>query len=211
MSPLLIDLVRALGLTLALTGCSAALAALAAFAAGLGRLSRWRALRWLSGVYIEIFRGTSALVQLFWVYFVLPFAGLELDAFTAGFVVLGLNAGAYGAEVVRGAIQAVPAGQRDAAEALNFSRTDIMRKIILPQAVPAMLPPAGNLAIELLKNTALVSMIAVHELTFTAQLLRASTLDTGLIFTIVLALYFAAASAISKLFRQLEVRAKVAT
>lgn len=211
MSPLLFDLVRALGLTLALTGCSAALAAVAAFAAGLARLSRWRALRWIAGAYIEIFRGTSALVQLFWVYFVLPFAGVELDAFTAGFVVLGLNAGAYGAEVVRGAIQAVPAGQRDAAEALNFSRADIMRKIILPQAVPAMLPPAGNLAIELLKNTALVSMIAVHELTFTAQLLRASTLDTGLIFTVVLVLYFAAASAIAKLFRQLEVRAKVAT
>ena len=211
MSPLLIDLVRALGLTLALTGCSAALTAVAAVAAGLARLSRRRALRWIAGVYIEIFRGTSALVQLFWVYFVLPFAGVELDAFTAGFVVLGLNAGAYGAEIVRGAIQAVPAGQRDAAEALNFSRADIMRKIILPQALPGMLPPAGNLAIELLKNTALVSMVAVHELTFTAQLLRAATLDTALIFSVVLVLYFAAAWAIAKLFRQLEVRAKVAT
>jgi polar amino acid transport system permease protein len=179
-------------------------------AAGLGRLSRSRALRWIAGVYIEVFRGTSALVQLFWVYFVLPFAGVELNAFAAGVVVLGLNAGAYGAEVVRGAIQAVPAGQRDAAEALNFTRVDLMRRIILPQAVPAMLPPAGNLAIELLKNTALVSMIAVHELTFTAQMLRASTLDTGLIYTIVLVLYFATAAGIAKLFRQLETRAKVA-
>ena len=204
MSAILIDLVRALGLTLALTFCAAALAALAAFAAGLGRVSHSRALRWASGVYVEIFRGTSALVQLFWVYFVLPFAGVELDAFTAGVVVLGLNAGAYGAEVVRGAILAVPAGQRDAAAALNLGRSHTMMRIVMPQALPAMLPPAGNLAIELLKNTALVSMIAVHELTFTAQLLRASTLETGLIFSIVLVLYFGAASAMSKAFRQLE-------
>ena len=210
MSPLLADLVRALGLTLALTGCAAVLAVLCALAAGLGRISRSRALRWIAGVYIEVFRGTSALVQLFWVYFVLPFAGVELNAFAAGVVVLGLNAGAYGAEVVRGAIQAVPAGQRDAAEALNFTRADIMRRIVLPQAVPAMLPPAGNLAIELLKNTALVSMIAVHELTFTAQMLRASTLDTGLIFSIVLVLYFLTAAAIAKLVRLLETRVKVA-
>lgn len=208
MTGMLPDLVRALGLTLALTAGAAVVAALAAFAAGLGRLARWRALRWTSGAYIEIFRGTSALVQLFWVYFVLPFAGLELDAFTAGVAVLGLNAGAYGAEVVRGAIQAVPPGQRDAAEALNFSRAQTMRLVVLPQALPAMLPPAGNLAIELLKNTALVSMIAVHELTFTAQLLRAATLETGLIFSIVLVMYFGAAAAIAGLFRQLELRVR---
>lgn len=210
MTGILIDLVRALGLTLALTLGAAALAALAALAAGLARTSRFRALRWISGVYIEIFRGTSALVQLFWVYFVLPFAGVELDAYTAGVVVLGLNAGAYGAEIVRGAIRAVPSGQRDAAEALNLTRPQTMLRIVLPQALPAMLPPTGNLAIELLKNTALVSMIAVHELTFTAQLLRASTLETGLIFSIVLVLYFGAAAAISGVFRKLERRVKVA-
>ncbi len=211
MTGILFDLVRALGLTLALTFCAAVLAAAAAFAAGLGRGSHWRTVRWSCGVYVEIFRGTSALVQLFWVYFVLPFAGVELEAFTAGVVVLGLNAGAYGAEIVRGAIRAVPPGQRDAAEALNLTRSQTMFRIVLPQALPMMLPPAGNLAIELLKNTALVSMIAVHELTFTAQLLRASTLETGFIFSIVLVLYFAAAAAIAAIFRQLEGRVRVAS
>lgn len=206
MSAILTELIPALGLTLALTVCAAVLGVVAAFCAGLGRLSHNRLVRWAAGVYVEIFRGTSALVQLFWVYFVLPFAGIELDAFTAGVIVLGLNAGAYGAEVVRGAIQAVPAGQRDAAIALNLTPGQTMRRIVLPQAFPAMLPPAGNLVIELLKNTALVSLIAVHELTFTAQLLRAATLQTGLVFGLVLLLYFAVALVLAQLFRRLERR-----
>ena len=104
----LAELIPALGLTVALTLCSAAVATAAALAAGLGRSSRSLPLHWAASCYIETFRGTSALVQLFWVYFVLPFAGIELEAFTAGFLVLGLNAGAYGAEIVRGAIQAIP-------------------------------------------------------------------------------------------------------
>jgi polar amino acid transport system permease protein len=206
MANILAELIPALGLTLALTACAAVLGLAAAFCAGLGRLSAFRLVRWTAGIYVELFRGTSALVQLFWVYFVLPFAGIELNAFTAGFVVLGLNAGAYGAEVVRGAIRAVPSGQRDAAAALNLTPGETMRRVVLPQALPAMLPPAGNLVIELLKNTALVSMIAVHELTFTAQLLRASTLQTGLIFSLVLVLYFAIALVLTRVFRSLERR-----
>lgn len=206
MTGILTALIPALGVTLALTASSALIGMAAAFLAGLGRLSSLRVVRWVAGVYVEVFRGTSALVQLFWVYFVLPFAGIELGAFTAGCVVLGLNAGAYGAEVVRGAILAVPAGQRDAARALSLSRSQTMLRIVLPQALPEMLPPAGNLVIELLKNTALVSMIAVHELTFTAQLLRASTLQTGLIYGLVLGLYFAVALVLTRLFRGLERR-----
>jgi polar amino acid transport system permease protein len=206
----LAELLPALGLTLALTSCAAAVATAAALLAGLARLSRLRPLRWAASIYVETFRGTSALVQLFWVYFVLPFAGIELDAFTAGLLVLGLNTGAYGAEVVRGAIRAVPQGQRDAAAALNLTPAQTTLRIVLPQALPAMLPPAGNLCIELLKNTALVSLIAVHELTFTAQLLRASTLQTGLVFGLVLILYLGAALALSALFRALERRVAVA-
>ena len=204
MAGMLPELARGLGLTLGLTLLAGALAVAAAFAAGLSRGSRRRWLRWPAAVYVEVFRGTSALVQLFWVYFVLPFAGIELDAFAAGVAVLGLNAGAYGAEVVRGAVNAVPGTQRDAAHALNFTPARTMWHVVLPQALPAMLPPAGNIAIELLKNTALVSLIAVHELTFTAQLLRASTLETGFIFSVVLILYFLAALAISRAFRRVE-------
>src|SRR5690606_242356 len=111
-------------------------------------------LRAVSTAYVELFRGTSVLVQLFFLYFALPHFGLRLTALSAGVAALGLNAGAYGAEVVRGAMAGVPRGQRDAAQALGFSERQIRLRILLPQALPAMLPPAGNLLIELLKNTA---------------------------------------------------------
>src|SRR3546814_7894014 len=99
----------------------------------------------LSNRYIELFRVTSALVQLFWLFFVLPEFGIRLSEMTVAVLGLGLNVGAYGAEVVRGAIQAVPKGQWEAATALNMSYPLAMRRIILPQAVVAMLPPWGNL------------------------------------------------------------------
>ena len=179
-------LLRGVGVTIALTAAAALLAAAVALAAGLARLSRSRLLRWSAALYVEIFRGTSALVQLFWFYFVLPLFGIHLPAFAAGVLVLALNTGAYGAEVVRGAVQAVPRGQRDAAAALNLGRARTVLRIILPQALPAMLPPAGNLAIELMKNSALVSLITITELTFSAQLLRAEALKSAEIFGLVL-------------------------
>lgn len=135
--------------------------------------------------------------------------GMKLPALLVGIVVLGANAGAYGAEVVRGAILAVPAGQREAAVALNLTRARTIWRIILPQAVPAMLPPTGNLLIELLKNTALVSLITITDLTFRGQLLRSETLRTTEIFTLVLLLYFAVALVITGGIRMLERRFKV--
>ena len=177
--------------------------------AGVGRLSTRRPLRWLASVYVEVFRGTSALVQLFWFYFVLPLFGLQLPAMLVGIVVLGLNAGAYGAEVVRGAIRAVPSGQREAGVALNFTRGQILRRLVLPQAVPAMLPPAGNLLIELLKNTALVSLVTITDLTFRGQLLRSETLRTTEIFSLMLLMYFAVALLITAGVRLLERRMRI--
>lgn len=197
-------LLSGLKVTLLLTLGGALFGIIAAVIAGLARLSPVAPVRWLAAIYIEVFRGTSALVQLFWFYFVLPLLGLTLPATTVGIVVLGLNAGAYGAEVVRGAIVAVPKGQWEAAISLNFSRNQTMRRIILPQAVPAMLPPAGNLLIELLKNTALVSLITITDLTFSAQILRAETLKTTEIFSLVLLMYFAAAMVIALLMRLVE-------
>jgi polar amino acid transport system permease protein len=197
-------LLAGLSVTLQLTLGGSLLGIVAALIAGLSRLSRIIPVRWLAASYIEVFRGTSALVQLFWFYFVLPLFGLSLNATVVAILVLGLNAGAYGAEVVRGAILAVPKGQSEAAISLNLSRWSTMRRIILPQAVPAMLPPAGNLLIELLKNTALVSLITITDLTFSAQILRAETLQTTEIFSLVLLMYFAAAMVIALLMRLLE-------
>lgn len=201
---LLPGLFEGLLVTLQLTVGSAAVALFCAFAAGLGRLAPWWIFRWPASAYVETFRGTSALVQLFWFYFVLPFFGIDMNAMTAGILVLGLNTGSYGAEVVRGAILAVPNGQKEAAIALNFSPFQRMRRVIVPQALIAMIPPAGNLLIELLKNTALVSLITLSELTFSAQTLRADTLRTTEIFGLVLLLYFAVALFFTFCMRQME-------
>jgi polar amino acid transport system permease protein len=206
LTELIPPLADGLVVTIELTLGAAAIAIGAAFVAGVGRLSRHHWLRYPAIAYIEIFRGTSALVQLFWFYFVLPLFGLNLSAMVAGMLALGLNAGAYGAEVVRGAIQAVPRGQREAAVALNMTRAQTLMRIIVPQALIAMLPPAGNLLIELLKNTSLVSLIAIAELTFRAQALRAATLQTGEIFALILILYFAMSLMIMGTVRWLEGR-----
>lgn len=201
--PTLLD---GVGVTVVLTLASGALAALAALLCGLARVSRHAWVRAPVRAYVEIFRGTSALVQLFWVYFALPLAGVELGALGAGILVLGLNTGAYGSEIVRGAIRAVPRGQWDAAAALDLSRAQTLGFVVLPQALPAMLPPAGNLLIELLKNTALVSLITLSDLTFQAQLLRAATLRSGEIFGLVLVIYFALAAVLTWGVRRLERR-----
>lgn len=193
--------------TLQITFGAAALGLACAMSAGLAGLSRRRALRAASRVYVEFFRGTSALVQLFWLFFALPLIGVELVPMFAGIVALGLNIGAYGAEVVRGAVQAVPRSQFEAGIALNFSTYQRMRLVILPQAVVGMLPPFGNLLIELLKGTALVSLITISDLTFQAQILRAATGDTMVIFGLVLVLYFVMAYALSSVMRLLERRA----
>ena len=157
---------------------------------GLMRLSHNALVRGTATVYIEIFRGTSLLVQLFWIFFVLPLFGISLEKFTAGFVAVGMNLGAYGAEVVRGAIQAVPKGQYEAALALNMSPATRMRRIILPQALMIMLPPWGNLLIELLKGTALVALISVSDLMFEAKQINGTTFLSIEAFGSALVLYY---------------------
>jgi polar amino acid transport system permease protein len=157
---------------------------------GLGKLSGNWLIRTPAVVYIEIFRGTSLLVQLYWIFFVLPLFGITLDRFTAGFLSVGLNIGAYGAELVRGAIQSVPKGQWEAAYALSMSPAKRMRRIILPQALSIMLPPWGNLLIELLKGTALVSLISVADLMFQARQINASTFLSAQAFGTALIVYY---------------------
>jgi polar amino acid transport system permease protein len=194
-------------LTLQLTLLGCVLAVVAGIAAGLGKLYGPPPIRWLANIYIEIFRGTSALVQLFWLFFVLPQFGIMLDAFTVGVLGLGLNVGAYGAEVVRGAVTAVPRGQWEAATALNMSRVQMLRRIILPQAMVAMIPPWGNLFIELLKSTALVSLITLNDLAFRAQQMNQATMKTLPIFTLVLLIYLVLSLMLTIGMRLLEKRA----
>ncbi len=166
------------------------LAILISLAMGLMRLSSWMAVRWTATVYIEIFRGTSLLVQLFWIFFVLPLFGITLEKFTAGFVAVGMNIGGYGAELVRGAILSVPQGQYEAALALNMSPYKRMRRIIFPQALINMLPPWGNLLIELLKGTALVALISVTDLMFQAKQINGATFQSVEAFGSALIIYY---------------------
>ncbi len=157
---------------------------------GLMKMSSNRAIKGFAVVYIEIFRGTSLLVQLYWIFFVLPLFGITLEKFTAGWVAIGLNAGAYGAELVRGGIMSVPKGQWEAATAINMSAARRMRRIILPQALVNMLPAWGNLMVEILKGTALVSLISVTDLMFEAKQINASTYLSAQIFGTALVIYY---------------------
>lgn len=170
--------------------CACALTIIISLTFGLLRLSKQRLAGIAATVYIEFFRGTSLLVQLYWIYYVLPLMGFKLGAFTSGFIALGLNFGAYGAEIVRGAIQAVPAGQWEAAIALNMSPGHRMRRIIIPQAFPVLLPPASNLMVELLKATALVALITVVDLMFVAKQINATTWLSAQTFGTALLIYY---------------------
>ena len=160
---------------------------------GLMRLSQNLAIRSVAIGYIEIFRGTSLLVQLFWIFFVLPLFGINLDKFVAGFLAVGLNMGAYGAELVRGAILAVPQGQWEAAIALNMPRYKRMWRIVLPQALTIMLPPWGNLVIEILKGTALVALISVADLMFEVRQINILTFKAVEAFGTAILVYYAMA------------------
>jgi polar amino acid transport system permease protein len=204
---LLPELLRGARVTVLVALGGSAVALVMAVLAALARLYGPRPLRWLAVTYIETFRGTSALVQLFWLFFVLPHFGVMLEPMTVGIAALGLNVGAYGAEVVRGAIGSVARGQWEAATALNMSRAQALRRIILPQAFVAMIPPWGNLLIELLKATSLVSLITLSDLAFKAQQLNQNTLRTVEVFGLVLLIYLALSVFITTGTRALERRA----
>ena len=195
-------------MTLKVLVCSIILYVIISMIFGLMRLSKNPVIQGTATVYIEFFRGTSLLVQLFWVYYVLPFFGISLEAFTAGVVALGLNFGAYGAEIVRGGILAVPKGQWEAAFALNFSSSKRMKNIIIPQIFPIILPPAANLTVELLKATALVALVTVVDLTFEARQINSITwLSVQCFGTALLIYYFISRLALVPFLRWLEVLA----
>jgi len=198
------ELLRGALVTVQITLGGAVVAIVAALIAAISKMYGPGPVRWLAITYIETFRGTSALVQLFWLFFVLPNFGILLEPLTVGIVALGLNIGAYGAEVIRGAINSVSRGQWEAARALNITQMQALRRIILPQAFVAMIPPWGNLFIELLKATALVSLITLSDLAFKAQQMNQNTLRTMEIFSIVLIMYLALSMIITISMRAFE-------
>lgn len=194
-------------ITLKVTALAVAWGTVIAVALGVASLSPSRPVRWFVRAYVELLRGVSAIILLFWIYYSLPLFGVSLSALQAGVVALGLNLSAYGAEIVRGAVQAVPRGQTEAAIAVNLGAATRLWSIVLPQAAVTALPPYGNLLIEVLKASALVSLIDLHDLMYEANNLRqlraADSID---IFTAVLIIYFAVSIGITAIVRGLERR-----
>lgn len=183
------------------------IAAVLSFVFGLAMLAKSRTIRVLARIYVEIWRGTSELVQLLWIYFVLPvLVGYKIVPLVAGIVVLGLNFGAYGAEIVRGAVRSVPTAQYEGAIALNFTPAQRMRRVILPQALVEMVPPFNNLFVQLLKGSSLLTIIFVHEMTYQARevLIDRHIDQAWLIWTIVLLFYLVLAVLITAGMRALE-------
>ena len=179
------------GVTMTITLASIVIGAALAFFFGILRVEGGPVLSTIALCYTEVFRGTSLLVQLFWFYYALPLVGLSFEPITTGILVLAAHVGGYGAEIVRGALSSVSTQQLEAARALNFSRFQTLFRISLPQAIVEMMPAFGNLAIETLKLSSLVSLISIADLTFTAQSIRNLTLDSASIYSVTLLCYFA--------------------
>ncbi len=176
---------------------------------GLMRLSEKRFLRGFALAYVELFRGVSSIVLLFWFVFALPIL-LDIgqpSRVLMSVIALGANMGGYGAEIVRGAVLSVPKGQHEATIALNLTAAQRVRHVVLPQALPIILPPLGNLTIEILKGTALVSLIGLRDLTASMQILRNARtqmevpIDVPGLFLNGLIIYFILSQIVALIFR----------
>lgn len=171
---------------------------------GIGRVIPLKPINMIAWLYVYVIRGTPLLVQLFMIYFGLPSIGIELEAFTAGVIGLGINSGGYVAEIVRGGIEAVHKGQVEAAKVLGLSYLQTMWYIVLPQAIRNMLPALGNEFVTLVKESSLLSTLAITELTMVGQQVRSVTFASFEVFIVVALIYLVITTAVSSLVRYIE-------
>ena len=177
---------------------------------GVARISNLRVLRMLAEVYVEFFRGTPLLVQIFLFYFALPvITGQRIDPFIAAISACGINSGAYVAEIFRAGIQSVDDGQMEAGRSLGMTWLQTMRYIIVPQAFKRVIPPLGNEFIAMLKDSSLVSVIGFEELTRRGQLIIAKTYGSFEIWMSVAVIYLVMTLTISRFVAYLERRYRV--
>jgi ABC-type amino acid transport system permease subunit len=169
-------------------------------------LSRSRVLHWLVRGYVDAIRGTPLLLQLFILYYALPPLGLKMSATTAGILGLGINAGAYLAEIFRAGIEAVPPAHVQAARSLGMSYIQTLTRIQLPQASMLVLPPMANEIISLVKSTSLISTISIGELLRSGQIAVSITFAPLEIYAVVAAMYLAVNLLLSAVVRHLEAR-----
>ncbi|ACX53132.1 polar amino acid ABC transporter, inner membrane subunit [Ammonifex degensii KC4] len=216
--------------TLKITCLAVSLGCVFGLIVGLGRLSRNRVIRFLSTCYVDFLRGTPLLVQIFIVYFGLPqlleqlqnflveswglprlFTSTHIPAFAAAIIATSLNSGAYVAEIFRAGIQSIPKGQMEAARSLGMTYRQAMRYVILPQAFRNIIPPLGNEFIAMLKDTSLLSVIGIVELTRRGQIIIASTFRPFEIWLTVALIYLILTLSISRLVDYWEKRLRVRT
>jgi His/Glu/Gln/Arg/opine family amino acid ABC transporter permease subunit len=192
--------------TVTITLASLAVALVFGLLVALLRLLRSRVLDLLLDAYVELFRNTPVLAQVFLIYFGLPYIGFRIPAFPAAILGLSLNGTAVLSEVFRSGLAAIKPGQREAARAVGMTPWTSLREIILPQTWRITLPSIGNYAIALLKDTAVCSAIAAPEIMFYARKLVTSTFETTLIYVIVALIYFCLSLPIARLVASLEKR-----
>jgi polar amino acid transport system permease protein len=210
LGPWLDLLVSGLWVTVYATILGTALAVLVAFALGMLSLEHHAVPRTIARIIVEFFRGTSLIVQLFWIVYAAPLLlGYKLNNVVAAIIALGLNFGAYGAEVVRGAIKAVPKPQREACTALNLTALHSFRRVILPQALPLMIPPAGNLTVQLIKSTPLMFLVGTVDLFTVGDMIRQGQPGSvALVYLGVLVVFFLLSMAVVAITQLLENWAK---
>ncbi|MCE8031572.1 amino acid ABC transporter permease [Halomonas sp. MCCC 1A11057] len=155
------------------------------------KLSPFRALSLTASTIVNVIRGLPIIVQLFYIYFVIPELGIQLSAFQASIIGLGIAYSAYQAENFRAGIEAIDSGQIEAAKSIGMKSRLIMRRVVLPQAIRIALPPYGNTAVMILKDSSLASTITVAEMTRAGQLIAASTFQNTTVYTMVALLYLA--------------------
>ena len=198
------------GVTVKITVLSVLLGVVIGLFAGIARICSFRPLRILAAVYVDFFRGTPLLVQIFLIYFAIPvFTGQRMDPFVAAISACGINSGAYVAEIFRAGIQSIDAGQMEAGRSLGMTWIQTMRYIIVPQAFKRVIPPLGNEFIALLKDSSLVSVIGFEELTRRGQLIIARTYGSLEIWLSVAIIYLVMTLSISRFVAYLERRYRI--
>jgi polar amino acid transport system permease protein len=197
-------LLEGLGVTTGLTVVVILISLVIAVPVALARMSPLRLIRYPVSCYVEVIRATPLLLQLTYIYYVLPGIGIRLDAVTSAILGLSLNYTAYMSEVYRGAIKAVARSQWDAAASIGMRPATAFLRIILPQAVRIATPTLGNYFISLFKDTALVSVVTVQDLSFTGEIIATRTYQYFTIFTLTGILYFAVGYPAALLVRYIE-------
>ena len=199
------DLLRGALVTVEITACALALGCMLGLLVGIGRLNPKR--RWVYAActaYVSLIRGTPLLVQLFILFFGLPHFGLLLPAFLCGVLGLGVYSGAYVSEIVRGAIQSIDRGQTLAAQSLGMTPAVAMRQIVLPQAVVRMIPPLGNEFIALIKNSALVSLLTIHDVMHEGQKIISVSYRSLEVYLVIALVYFLLTGTVTLVLRHWE-------